>query len=91
MTAVWVGYPDGESMFWYEGEPFDAGIPFPASESAGVHFEMDDIEFVLCGDLGGHAVYRRTTGDSTLYTMSWRELSKHAADGTLSFNEETYE
>jgi hypothetical protein len=85
---VWISYDhgpeEGNQTFAYEGTyaPDDT-LPFEPSESAGVEFEMDNVSYEICGDLGGHAVYRRLEHESALYTMSWETFAQSRCEGTI--------
>lgn len=52
----------------------DDMLPFTIEHCAGTRFDLDGTECELLGDLGGHAVYRRTRSKSTIRTMDWEDF-----------------
>lgn len=49
-------------------------LPFTIETCNGIRFELDGTACELLGDLGGHAVYRRTQSKSTIRTMDWEDF-----------------
>ncbi len=86
-AQTWITYVDydvGDEPYYfaYEGE-YAPEHSLDPIYSAGTRFEMDGIEFEICGDLNGHVIYRRVNGDDALYSMSWRELSDNCSEGII--------
>lgn len=68
-------FAEDEDRFVHEGRYVPDGLlPFRIEDCAGTRFRMDGTGYILLGDLGGHAVYRRRN-DSTVRTMDWEEFA----------------
>lgn len=91
LPDVWISFDHGpaedDKTFVHEGRYVPDGLlPFDVEDCAGVRFDMDGIGCELLGDLHGHAVYRRDTNQSAIYTMNWEDFAEAIADDIITIN-----
>jgi len=84
LPLVDIRYGVSSGTFAYEGSyPSEEMLPFDPAGAMGIRFEMDGVEYMIDGDLGGQAVYHRIADPSTLYHMPWTTFAECVTNKTL--------